>query len=789
MQIRVGGGAMADTDMDGGSAVFEDELKYKYGIRNQVLYRLGVALLSIGLWSQVRWEDIGVVRRKAAAFDSLGGKRYREALNKLVWGNFVVDTTDLNNERLQAEIHRAIIVPLERRAGLHRQSQERDYAEGQPRWPGKARSIVTLVVFVLTNINVLFPYQIPLPFPRQLLNGIRHILSAIRVVPLERKGPGGPQRAIVWLRLPMNFVTAPLIADLFLLIIQAIGREEVRGGTLGTDHISPLDIMLFFITLAYVAISIDASGLIRWLAYKVLLWGGESGHELFFYLYTFFAVLGSFIGNDPIILSGTPFLAYMTRVSRNIEFPRAWIFTQFAVANVVSTILVSSNPTNLVLAGAFQVRFVDYTVNMIVPVVITIMALFPILLHVIFKKENLIPRKITLHELPEEIRATMPKNPCIPYARGGAEEEENPHADDEKRKMIELAEIMHPYLDKKSAIFGSAIIATTLVVVLVLNAVILPGGEVPVFYITLPAAVIMLCWDVSCGWLRRKGTREIAHNGRRELEAAREARTAAAAVSSTEAELVVASENFPHSQSTTDMTAEGEESTSGSNVKPVPKYSIRVDVEKRSETASEGKATLMSLVSDAWTWSRETFPTATAVLALLPLALVPFAFTMFVLVQALVTKGWVPVFAYGWDHWVGRTGTVGAIGGMGFVSVVLCNFAGTNIGTTILICRVLQAWVIIHEQPGVPPISNRTFWATIYSMALGVNYGAFSTAFSASLAGLLWQDILRSKHIHIRARDFARFNVPIIATSMIVGCAVLVGEVYLMRDALLYKST
>ena len=57
----------------------------------------------------------------------------------------------------------------------------------------------------------------------------------------------------------------------------------------------------------------------------------------------------------------------------------------------------------------------------------------------------------------------------------------------------------------------------------------------------------------------------------------------------------------------------------------------------------------------------------------LPLALVPFAFCMFVLVQALVTKGWVPVFAYGWDHWVEKTGTVGAIGGMGFVSVILCN--------------------------------------------------------------------------------------------------------------------
>jgi Na+/H+ antiporter NhaD/arsenite permease-like protein len=83
-------------------------------------------------------------------------------------------------------------------------------------------------------------------------------------------------------------------------------------------------------------------------------------------------------------------------------------------------------------------------------------------------------------------------------------------------------------------------------------------------------------------------------------------------------------------------------------------------------------------------------------------------------------------------------------------------------------------------------ISERTFWATVYSMALGVNYGAFSTAFSASLAGLLWRDILARKHIHVRRLDFARVNLPIITISMIVGCAVLVGEVYIVRKDIEY---
>jgi Na+/H+ antiporter NhaD/arsenite permease-like protein len=68
-------------------------------------------------------------------------------------------------------------------------------------------------------------------------------------------------------------------------------------------------------------------------------------------------------------------------------------------------------------------------------------------------------------------------------------------------------------------------------------------------------------------------------------------------------------------------------------------------------------------------------------------------------------------------------------------------------------------------------------------MALGVNFGAFSIAFSASLAGLLWRDILRKKFIFVRAIDFFIVNLPIIAISMVVGCVVLIGEVYVVRSA------
>lgn len=100
---------------------------------------------------------------------------------------------------------------------------------------------------------------------------------------------------------------------------------------------------------------------------------------------------------------------------------------------------------------------------------------------------------------------------------------------------------------------------------------------------------------------------------------------------------------------------------------------------------------------------------------------------------------------------------------------------------------MIQSWQKIHQLNGVP-ISNRTFWGTVYSMAIGVNYGAFSLAFSASLAGMLWRDILGRKHIRVGGLEFARVNLPIIAITMVVGLTVLIGQIYIMRDTSPYNG-
>ncbi|KMU91297.1 hypothetical protein CIHG_09174 [Coccidioides immitis H538.4] len=447
-----------------------------------------------------------------------------------------------------------------------------------------------------------------------------------------------------------------------------------------------------------------------------------------------------------------------------------------------------------------------------------------------------------MHELSEEAKAKKPQNSVV---------------DDEQSNLLSLEEIMNPFLDKRGAAFSAVIMAATLITVLTINTVNQSGGEYPVFWVTLPAAFVMFCWDIAWGWYHRHETREIARRDRQEVEHDGAERTIGEKQEQKQAHPEQDVQKVIAYKSTLEQalslpsqlqsqTNAGNQSIDANTNKqttlavsdngrrpPYPVFlsrpaqahitskddsylsassphpsllphglsgmmsNMKADNEKQMHPmqVSCGAAllresgrptTLVSLVADAYRWLQETFPTVMAVLAHLPFALVPFSFCMFVLVQALVTKGWVSVSAYGWDRWVDKTGTIGSVGGMGFLSVLLCNFAGTNIGTTILLSRVIQAWQDMHRASGIP-ISDRTFWATVYSMAIGVNYGAFSTAFSASLAGLLWRDILSRKHIHVRRLDFARVNLPIIAISMVVGCAVLIGEVYITRDKAPYR--
>jgi len=355
---------------------------------------------------------------------------------------------------------------------------------------------------------------------------------------------------------------------------------------------------------------------------------------------------------------------------------------QFCAANMGSAVLVSSNLTNLVLAGAFSISFTTFTAFMALPFLAAAILTYPVFL-IMFRGPDYIPRST---EVQGEESAIEPSSVLI---------------------------------DKRGAIFGSVLLTATLAV-LVGTSVL----HVPVWQITVPPAVIMFIRDALYDW------------------------------------------NTPV---------------------PAPQPEA-MEMEQKTVTsqmaATEGVPPPRRRQNAQGFWKHLTpnyltsrFPTTTTVLKRLPIALVPFALLTFVLVQGLTRKGWVELFANGWAWWAAHTGVVGATAGMGIIACILCNICGTNIGATIFAARVLEVW-IARMGDSIDPKQRD---AAIYSLAIASNYGAFTFTVCASLAGLLWRDILRQKGIHVRQWQFCKLNLPLAVVSMVASCAVLVGEVYVVH--------
>ncbi|WVQ98459.1 hypothetical protein IAU59_005584 [Kwoniella sp. CBS 9459] len=390
-----------------------------------------------------------------------------------------------------------------------------------------ARSVVVLVVFFLVNALVIWPLYIPLPLPRPLSKSLKKLGLAKdnQILPraddasgvnanhdtgpdanyggsspngvVSRRSREGrdlpsvsasieatasttppttnrstssnrrpPNERSDTLHIPLDLRTAPVIGVLLLLASTCIPPSVVRRGIVGSAGVRPYDIMTLFICFAYISISLDATGLLRYLAFLVASRSTSrgGGRTLYNGFYAFFAVIGMFFGNDPLILSGTPFLAYFTDHA-SIEPPTAYIFTHFQVSNLVSALLVSSNPTNLVLTSAFGISFLKYSAWMALPTVASVIVLYPLLRWAVFNRKGLIPS--TIHP------------PTL-----------NPR---------------DALTDPFGAVFGATIFIITVVVLVGLSAGHLLEGTEGVWTVTAPAAALVLLRDL---WRDHRRTRQ-----------------------------------------------------------------------------------------------------------------------------------------------------------------------------------------------------------------------------------------------------------------------------------------
>ncbi|KAF8516399.1 hypothetical protein JB92DRAFT_2810381 [Gautieria morchelliformis] len=304
------------------------------------------------------------------------------------------------------------------------------------------KSIATLVVFIISIIFVIQPVHVPVRLPH-----------------LGRR------------KIPVTLTTAPIVAIAILWASQCIDPAVIRSGIVGTQGVKPYNILILFFSLAYMAITLDVTGILQSAAYWVSNRGGADGWKLFFYFYVMLTLVSVVIGNDPVILSGTAFLVYYTRVVEELQ-PLPWLISEFAAANTASMVLFVGNPTNVVICEGFAVNNAAFTAYTIVPFLACNVACF-IALAVQYRSPKHLPRKITPTQL--DVRSVL--------------------------------------LDPRSALIGSIWLGTCLAVCIVVSFF-----NVDVWMISLPFAVTKFIYDLAWDHYRYENNRPMLGRGQSDPE-------------------------------------------------------------------------------------------------------------------------------------------------------------------------------------------------------------------------------------------------------------------------------
>ena len=185
-------------------------------------------------------------------------------------------------------------------------------------------------------------------------------------------------------RLPVNMATGSLFALAVLLGLGVVDFETLRLGILGNGQLRPWEIIVIFFTVAYISISLDVTGILDFLAYKIVRKAKGSGHKLFLFFYLFACVLTVFTSNDIVILTLTPLILYLRKHAKINIIPL--LFAEFFGANTASMLLYIGNPTNIIVGNALGLGFLEYTKVMWLPTLVAASANLG-LLYVLFRKK------------------------------------------------------------------------------------------------------------------------------------------------------------------------------------------------------------------------------------------------------------------------------------------------------------------------------------------------------------------------------------------------------------------
>lgn len=173
-----------------------------------------------------------------------------------------------------------------------------------------------------------------------------------------------------------------LAGAVIMLSFRLAKVESVVNALFADSAINPLKILILFISMTMLSIFLDELGFFRFLASIALKKARTGQIKLFLYLYITVSILTVFTSNDVIILSFTPFICYFAKNAKISPIP--YLAAEFVAANTWSMALVIGNPTNIYLATAYGLNFVDYVKISIFPTICAGIVAF-VMLFLIYK--------------------------------------------------------------------------------------------------------------------------------------------------------------------------------------------------------------------------------------------------------------------------------------------------------------------------------------------------------------------------------------------------------------------
>lgn len=181
----------------------------------------------------------------------------------------------------------------------------------------------------------------------------------------------------------ISYGLVALCAIVIALLSRSIDVSFVADTLRGDIYIQPWKILVIFFSAAYVAISLDANGVLEYLAYKISR-QAKTNKQLFLYFFLLAGFLTIFTSNDIVILMLTPIIIYLGRYAKAHVIPL--LIAEFIAANTFSMVLYTGDPTNIILASTMKFTYLGFTKLMILPTLCAALAGY-IALFIVFKKQ------------------------------------------------------------------------------------------------------------------------------------------------------------------------------------------------------------------------------------------------------------------------------------------------------------------------------------------------------------------------------------------------------------------